>query len=181
MNIALFGGSFDPFHIGHEMIVSKLLDSLLIDKLCIVPTYINPFKENYHLEPNVRYELLSFLYEKNEKIEIIDYEIKEKRKVPTIETIEYLASKYQLDTIYLVIGADNFNTISKWQNYTKLKQYVQFVVVTRSGYTITNTSDNCIKIELDIDVSSTQLRDELNLDLIPKKLQKRIQKLWKND
>ena len=84
MNIALFGGSFDPFHIGHEAIVSKIIDNLLIDKLFIIPTYINPFKEKYHLEPKIRYELLCELYEKDENIEILEYEIEQKRKVPTI-------------------------------------------------------------------------------------------------
>lgn len=181
MDIALFGGSFDPFHIGHESIVVKLLESLKIETVFIVPTYLNPFKKSYCIEPTLRYELLNDLYKNNNKVKIIDYEVNAKRKVPTIETIEYLTSKYQLGTIYLVIGTDNFNSIDKWDQYEKLKEYVKFVVCTRSGYVITNNNDDYTMIELDIDISSSQIRNELNLDLIPKKLQKRIKKLWKKD
>lgn len=181
MNIALFGGSFDPIHIGHEAIALKLLETLDIEKLFITPTYINPFKDKYFLEPELRYELLTILFEENDFIEVLDYEVEQKRKVPTIETVEYLLSKYQLDTIYLVIGTDNFNTIFKWDNYEKLKQYVKFVVVTRTGYTITNEVDDYIQIKLDFNVSSTELRKSLDLNLIPKKLQKRIEVLWNKD
>mgnify|MGYP000160938529 CR=1 FL=1 len=181
MNIALFGGSFDPFHIGHEAIVSTLLDRLEIEKLFITPTYINPFKDSYKIDPVLRLELLEELYASSNKIEILSFEVEQKRKVPTFETIEYLISKYQLDTIYLVIGADNFNSIDKWTHYDTLKKYVTFVVITRSGYTIENRTDSYIQIELDFDVSSTELRENLDLNLIPKKIEKRIEKLWKKD
>jgi nicotinate-nucleotide adenylyltransferase len=181
MNIALFGGSFDPFHVGHEAIVIKLLNTLPIEKLFIAPTYINPFKDSYMIEPQMRLEILRELYEKESKVQILSFEVDEKRKVPTIETIEYLTSKYQLDTIHLVIGADNFNTIFQWNRYEELKKLVVFVVITRNGYNITNKVDNYIEIKLDFDVSSTELRENLNINLIPKKIQKRIKKLWKKD
>lgn len=181
MNIALFGGSFDPFHMAHESIVKKVFETLDIDKLFIVPTYINPFKEKYHLKPIVRFDLLNELYSDNENIEILDYEIKEKRKVPTIETIDYLVSKYDLDTINLIIGADNFKSISKWNDYERLRKMVTFVVVTRNGYEIDNSKDKYIQIELDINLSSTELRDTLDVSKIPIKLQKRIQEFWNKD
>lgn len=47
MRVAIFGGSFDPPHIGHEKIIQKALEKLDIDVLFVVPTYLNPFKKNF--------------------------------------------------------------------------------------------------------------------------------------
>ena len=51
MKIAIFGGSFDPIHIAHKKIVETALKELDIDKLIIVPTYLNPFKKDFLFEP----------------------------------------------------------------------------------------------------------------------------------
>lgn len=181
MNIALFGGSFDPLHIGHETIIESLEKNLDIEKVFLVPTYLNPFKKSFHLDGKDRLSLLQDMYARDNKIEIIDYEVKQERAVPTIETIEFLKSKYQLDTIYLVIGADNFISIKKWNNYEELRKLVSFVVITREGYEITNQEIEYQKIEVNIDISSTQLRENLDLNYIPQKIQKRIEKLWKKE
>lgn len=50
MKIAIFGGSFDPIHIAHKKIVETALKELDIDKLIIVPTYLNPFKKDFLFE-----------------------------------------------------------------------------------------------------------------------------------
>ncbi|MBO7475437.1 MAG: adenylyltransferase/cytidyltransferase family protein, partial [Campylobacter sp.] len=54
MKIALFGGSFDPPHTGHEKIVRLVLANLNIDLLVIMPTFLNPFKEKFSAPPNLR-------------------------------------------------------------------------------------------------------------------------------
>ena len=181
MNIALFGGSFDPFHTGHEAIIESLYKYLDIEKVFLVPTYLNPFKKSFHLQAQDRLSLLKEIYENDNKINIIDFEVKQERAVPTIETIEYLKSKYQLDIIYLVIGADNFLSIKSWNNYEKLSKLVHFVVITREGYAINSQDIKYIQIEVSVEVSSTQLRENLDLKYIPQKIQKRIEKLWKKE
>lgn len=55
MNIALFGGSFDPPHKGHEAIIKEALKKLDIDKLIIMPTFINPFKQNFSADEKQRF------------------------------------------------------------------------------------------------------------------------------
>ena len=61
MDIAVFGGSFDPPHIGHEQIVNLALQELKVDKLFMIPTFLNPFKDSFHLSPNKRFELLPYV------------------------------------------------------------------------------------------------------------------------
>ena len=61
MKIALFGGSFDPPHFGHDAIVKKALQSLDIDKLIIIPTFISPFKSSFKADEKKRFEWVSLI------------------------------------------------------------------------------------------------------------------------
>ncbi len=159
--IALFGGSFDPLHIGHEAIVKSLLEIKQIDKVMIMPTFLNPFKSKSSVSAEERFRCLKNHFDKFENVEVSDYEVLQKRKVPTIKSVEYLLKKYK--KIYLVIGADNLASLKKWQNYEKLNELVTFIVASRNGIKIPK---EFLTLDIDIDISSTQLRR--------KKMQQRI-------
>lgn len=169
MNLAIFGGSFDPVHIAHEQIVYKALESFDIDKLEIVPTYLNPFKSSYDLSPKKRYELLVKTFQENEKINICDFEIKQNKKVASIKTVLYLKQQYNPSKIYLIIGADNLINLHKWYKIDELKKLVEFIIVTRPGYNL-DINKNFKVLNVSIDISSTKLRDKVNMDFIPKKI-----------
>ncbi|MGM0519255.1 MAG: nicotinate (nicotinamide) nucleotide adenylyltransferase [Campylobacterota bacterium] len=169
MNLAIFGGSFDPVHIAHEQIVYKAIDSFDIDKLEIVPTYLNPFKSSYDLSPKKRYELLVKTFYANDKIDICDFEIKQNRKVPSIKTVLYLKKLYNPSKIYLIIGEDNLENLDKWYKIDELKELVEFIIVTRPGYNLDINKDFKV-LNVNIDISSTKLRDNINLDFIPEKI-----------
>ena len=70
MRIAIFGGSFDPLHIAHVAIVHSALNKLDIDKLIVVPTYLNPFKNSFYLDPATRLILLQKVFNKIKNVEI---------------------------------------------------------------------------------------------------------------
>jgi len=182
MDIAVFGGSFDPFHIGHEKIVTKILQQLCIDKLFIIPTFLNPFKTKSHLCANDRLKLIQELYKNNPKIDIIDFEVNQKKKVTTFETIKYLQTKYNTDKIYLIIGADNLKDIHLWYNFKNLNKLVQFVVISRDNITLENKYiTNPIYINIKENISSSLLRKNMELKYIPKKIQQKVNKLWKQE
>ncbi|MEA3352794.1 MAG: nicotinate (nicotinamide) nucleotide adenylyltransferase [Campylobacterota bacterium] len=181
MNIAIYGGSFDPPHIGHEAICYKVFDVLDIDKLIVVPTYLNPFKKSYHLMPKQRLELLSILFEDDENILVDDFEIKQNKATPSIETVSYLKSIYKPDNIYLIMGADNLEKLHLWKDFEKLKQLVTFVVITRQGYEVKNDIIRFISIDMDISVSSTSLREELRSEFIPKKILNKVKEIWNKE
>jgi nicotinate-nucleotide adenylyltransferase len=178
-NIAIFGGSFDPIHIGHEMIINKCLVRLDIDMLYIVPTFLNLFKNKAYLDANIRFHLLNKLFKDNKKINISDYEIKQNKPVPTIETVKYIKNTIAIDKIYLIVGADNLNKLHLWKRIEELKQLVQFVVISRDHKKLKDDIIQFIKIDLNIKVSSTQVRNDLILEYIPLKIQKEVEKLCK--
>jgi len=172
--IALFGGSFDPPHIGHIGIVTQLLTIKDIDKVVVMPTYLNPFKSGYHAPAELRLQWLKSIFASSKRVDISSFEVDLQRSVPTIESVKYLLTQYK--KIYLVIGADNLNTLCKWANYNELETLVTFIVATRDGIEIPN---NFLKLELNEDISSTVLRKNIDIQKIPKISSKEIIKFYK--
>lgn len=166
MRIAIFGGSFDPIHIAHVAIVEKALIKLNIDKIIVVPTYLNPFKNSFYLEPKTRFELLKKVFQKFEKVEISDYEINQQKTSYSINTVNYLKNLYNPSKIYFIIGEDNLINLDKWQDIDKLKKLVEFVVASRNGFK-NQKAKEFKSLDISIDISSTSLRNETNLDYIP--------------
>jgi nicotinate-nucleotide adenylyltransferase len=171
MNLAIFGGSFDPPHLGHEQIIKKALETLDIEKLLVVPTFLNPFKKDFFLTPQKRLKLMNILCKDLKKVEICDYEIRQNKAVQTIETIKYIKSNFKnYKTIYLIIGADNLKEFHLWDRYEEIIKLVKVVVVTRDDIKF----DGFLTLKINSPISSTKLRKNLNLDLIPTKIQPQI-------
>ena len=80
----------------------------------------------------------------------------------------------------MIIGADNMKDLNKWDSIDELKSLVHFVVASRDGF----VSDNFIKfknLKIDINVSSTMLRDKIDLDFIPKQIKEDIINLQRKE
>lgn len=153
MNIALYGGSFDPPHIGHLRVVEAALASLPINRLIIVPAYQNPLKQKVCVSAEKRLEWLKMLFAQMPKVEISDFEISQNRSVYTIETVKHFRNDFE--TIYLIIGADNLETLSQWHCYEELNTLVTWVVATRAQ---TSVPDGMIRLDVDVPISSTECR-----------------------
>ena len=178
MQIAIFGGSFDPPHIGHQTIIKRAIKKLDIDLLIVVPAFLNPLKVKSFLDAKTRFKLLKKLFSKNKKIKVSKYEIKQERPVYSIETIKYIKEKYNPSKIYLIVGADNYKTFHLWDKYQEIKELVTLVVVTRDGYTY-EINDEIKRLKVTIKISSTELRNTFNISYIPKKIRDDIKKIWK--
>ncbi|MCF6174032.1 MAG: nicotinate (nicotinamide) nucleotide adenylyltransferase [Campylobacteraceae bacterium] len=171
MKIAVFGGSFDPPHVGHEQIVYEALKALHVDKIFVIPTYLNPFKDSFGVPANLRLEWLRNLFKGNGKVKVLDYEVRQKRAVATIETIKYLLKNYGIEKIYLIIGADNYEKLPLWYSYDELKSLVEFVIATRDDIILPKELK---KIKINANISSSKLRKHLNASFIPKSIKKEV-------
>ncbi len=164
MKVAIFGGSFDPPHVGHQQTIEKALIELDIDLLLVIPTYLNPFKDKSFTPAHIRLEWMKKIVKKYSKVKVVDYEIKLNRQVASIESVEYIIKLYNPSKIYLIIGADNLKKLPHWQNYNKLKNLVEFVVAQRGNIEIPT---NLKKLDINVNISSTNLRDKLNKKYLP--------------
>ena len=176
MKAAVFGGSFDPPHIGHEEIIKKALQNLDIEVLFVVPTYLNPFKKKFFASEKLRLKWVKKLLSSYPKTKIITYEVEKKRSVPTIETIKYLKSNYDLDKIYLIIGADNLKSLNRWQDYEELKKLVRFVVASRDDISV---PDHLQKLQINANISSTELRSDPKIEFLPKSIANEVVEYYK--
>jgi len=164
--IALFGGSFDPPHIGHEAIVKAALNFKDISKVVVMPTYLNPFKSVAHHSSEQRFKWLQEMFIRYQNVEISRFEIDQNQSVASIYSVKYLLKKYF--KIYLIIGADNLATLKKWHEYEELKEHVTFLVATRNNILIPKSY---LTLNIDEDISSTQIR------ITEQQLQNRIQNI----
>ncbi len=94
MKIALFGGSFDPPHAGHDAAVKAILSSLKPDLLVIMPSFLNPFKKSFSAPPQLRLRWCRALWSDAPGVEVSDYEISQNRSVSTIQSVKFLLEKY---------------------------------------------------------------------------------------
>jgi len=172
--IALFGGSFDPPHIGHKAIVEVLQKERYIDKIIIMPTFLNPFKSSSHASSALRFRWLQTIFNGFSDVEISDYEVKQNRAVSSLETVHYLLKRYK--KIYLVIGADNVASLETWNNFTELNSLVTFIVALRNDIEIPK---HFISLNIDEKISSSELRKNMKISKIPKECAVEIQQYYK--
>ncbi len=181
MKIALFGGSFDPPHNGHNSVVLEALEKLDIDKLVIMPTFINPFKRKFAADEKQRFLWATKLWNDLPKVEICDFEIKQKRPVPSIQSVEYLYKIYQPSKFYLLIGADHLEKLHLWHNFKKLNSLVEFVIANRNGIPIPKKFKD---LKTDVKIASSFIRNTLDTHEICKEIQNEVksyyEKLQKN-
>jgi len=175
---AIFGGSFDPPHICHEEVARLCLQKLELDRLCVVPTFLSPFKNSFTAPPESRYDWLCKIFKKYENITVLDFEIKKQRAVYMIETVCEIAAmlgKQSCDKIYLIIGSDNLADFKKWHRYDELIELVTPVVVTREGV----LSYEYESIALDCTFSSTQFRSSHDALMLPCEIRDEIMSFYK--
>ncbi len=174
--IALFGGSFDPPHIGHVAIVEAMLKFKDVNRVVVMPTFLNPFKKLSHAPSKLRLKWLREIFSEFKNVEVSSYEVDKNKKVSTIETITYLLNAYQ--KIYLVIGADNLSSLHKWDSYEKLKKLVTIVVVPREGIEI---SRSFLQLNLDVNISSSSLRSNMDIKKLPAHCAKECETFYKEN
>lgn len=176
MNIAIFGGSFDPIHTAHVKIVKKALSKLDISRLIVVPTFVNPLKSNYHIAPQKRYKLLLSVFSSIKQVDISDFEVSQKRSIYSLETVKHLKKQYKAQKIYFIIGADNYEQLPLWNGIEELSNLVEFVVATRNGYDIPMELKT---LDVDVNISSTVLRNKIDYKYIPPEIQNDLKEILK--
>ncbi len=170
---AIFGGSFDPVHTGHLEIINKLKQLDFIDDIIVVPTYLNRFKDKFSAPPKIRLNWLKELFKSEKKVIVSDFEVNQKQKTATITTVKHFLKSY--DKIYVVIGADNLKALHKWQDIDELKKLATFIVATRDDIKI---DESFIKIDVDVNISSTSLREKTDKEYLPGKIANKIERFY---
>jgi len=167
--IAIFGGSFDPPHKGHQLIVEKAVERLEIDQLFVVPAYLNPFKSSSLADASTRLAWCHTLFDPIARVKVDDYEIKEGKSTVTSQSVKHFNQRYHVK--YLIIGSDNLSTLTKWHEFEWLNETVTWVIATRDDHHLdTDALNQWELLPIEAPMSSTQIREEKDLQYIDEKI-----------
>lgn len=121
MKIGLFGGTFDPIHIGHMILMENVINNLDLDKIYVLPNSNPPHKlENKKTALNLRLKIVNETIKDNPKLEINDYDYRDNEIHYTFDTINYFKKSYPNDEFFFIMGEDSFLDIEKWKNYKEI-------------------------------------------------------------
>jgi nicotinate-nucleotide adenylyltransferase len=138
LKIGLFGGSFDPPHIGHINAAKKAKDDLSLDLLIVMPAYVSPFKTDIKkTSPEIRLEMCKAAF--GDFAEVSDFEINRGKISYTIDTVYHIKEKYPDSEIFLIGGSDIKSSFPKWKNSEKLGELTKLYIIPRDIIPVSST------------------------------------------
>ena len=170
MRIGLFGGTFDPIHIGHMIIMENVINFMNLDKIYILPNSNPPHKlENKKTNINLRLKMIEKSIKNNPKLSINDYDFKDNKIHYTYKTINHFKITYPNDEFFFILGEDSFMDLEKWKNYQEILDENLIIFKRKSGKNssllfkineIKKYNKNIYLIDnLSLDISSTLIRN----------------------
>lgn len=138
MKTCIFGGTFDPPHIGHLLIAQTIIESENFERLIFVPANISPAKKGKIISSSKkRLDMLNMALTSNENFEISDFEISKGDVSYTIDTIVEFANTLNLDKkdLYFLMGSDTLGEFHNWKDPKKIMSLCNIIVAIRPGFT----------------------------------------------
>jgi nicotinate-nucleotide adenylyltransferase len=170
MKTVFFGGTFNPPHNAHKIMLSVANNLQNVEKILVVPTNIPPHKtvEGYCASFDDRFEMCNLLCNSFNKAQVSDIEFKRQGKSYTFDTVNILKKEYE--NIAILIGGDMMSTFDTWYNYKELIKMVEILAVRRKGVPDAEFDDMVQRLiaegakitVLDVDlpeISSTEIRE----------------------
>lgn len=133
MRIGIFGGTFNPPHLGHKRLAETMLKAARLDKILIMPTYTPPHKKGSDLASEKdRLNMCRLLF-KESRFQVSDLEITRGGKSYTVDTIRELKKLYPDDELFLIIGSDMLLSFDRWYKFEEILENVTLCVATREN------------------------------------------------
>ena len=136
--IAIYGGTFDPVHLGHIEVAKKVTSIFEIDELLFVPARVAPHKLTRPVTPGIhRYAMLVLATQEESRLLVSTFELEAPDRRYTVDTLAYFKRQFgESADIFFVMGADSWSEITTWREWENLLGLVNHIVVTRPGYDI---------------------------------------------
>ena len=182
--VGIYGGTFNPPHIGHLNAVKRFHSALRLDKVIIIPAGDPPHKKvSDQVDSFIRLEMTKKAFAQfGDDVEVSDFEIRKPGKSYTVDTLSYFASKNR--TLYLLCGTDMFLSFDQWKDFDTIFDLAKIVCMPRDSKSIDTILEKkaeykslynarCIILRGKcVELSSTDvremIRDQLNVDgLVP--------------
>jgi nicotinate-nucleotide adenylyltransferase len=135
MKLGVFGGTFNPPHIGHLIVVESVCDQLHFDKILFVPSANPPNKNDRSIAPAAdRLQMTRLATQGNSRFDVSAIEVQRDGISYTIDTVNELIEMYPRSSLSLIIGADNLLEFETWKSPDEILTKVELVAMTRPGF-----------------------------------------------
>lgn len=165
LKLALFGGSFDPVHLGHLLVARAALEELDLERIFFIPAARSPFKpESEPAGAKERVRLLRLALAGMPKCEVDTQELERGGISYTIETVRRYVAEYPDAVLYWVVGADHVPSLPNWRDAQDLAKLAKFLVVPRPATAKAPLPTPFEGVHLNgfpLAVSSSQLRERI--------------------
>lgn len=171
MRLAIFGGSFDPPHVGHLLAAQDAFDQLSLDRIILVPTAVQPLKVGRTVATALqRLAMARLLVEGDARFEVSSVEVDRAGLSFTVDTLSGFADAYPTAERFLLLGADVLATFAQWREPERVLRLARPVVLQRDGepemapMVLGAASTSVVRLGTRrIDVSSTEIRERVRL------------------
>jgi nicotinate-nucleotide adenylyltransferase len=137
MKLGLFGGSFNPVHLGHLLIARAAIEELELSRVFFIPAAQSPFKPEAQLAPAAeRLRMLRLALAGQPRCSVDDQEVTRGGLSYSIDTVRNYARSYPTKELVYIIGGDHVRLLPKWRAAEELGRLVEFAVVPRPGQVI---------------------------------------------
>jgi nicotinate-nucleotide adenylyltransferase len=167
VRVGVFGGTFDPPHVGHLLVASDAREALKLDRLIFVPAGAQPFKID---RPPVasgqdRVEMLRLAIADDANYVVDDAEINRKGLSFTVDTLEHLSERNPAAKLFLLLGEDLLAGFEQWRNPARIRELATLAAVRRAGPGSSGVEPIAPGVVMvstrRVDVSSTEIRERL--------------------
>ena len=133
MKTLIYGGTFNPPHLGHFKAASAAAEQLSPERLLIIPDNIAPHKEmaDYTPEASQRYEMCALAFQGIKGAEVSDMEIRRSGRSYSSDTVALLREKYPEDELFLLVGTDMLLSFEQWHDFEYILKNVTLAVISR--------------------------------------------------
>ncbi|MCD6413288.1 MAG: nicotinate-nucleotide adenylyltransferase [Elusimicrobia bacterium] len=164
--IGLFGGCFNPPHIGHLVIAQQAMFELDLKKVIFIPSGTPPHKKVPKVSAEARFKMTILATSSNSDFDTSDWEIKKSEKTFTIDALKHFKNILK-DDIVFIMGSDSLADIKTWKNYEAILSQFQIAAGKRPGADFQQIDDEILtKVKLlenpEIPISSTLVRDRIS-------------------
>ncbi|MET0645216.1 MAG: nicotinate-nucleotide adenylyltransferase [Pyrinomonadaceae bacterium] len=134
--IAIYGGSFDPVHVGHTSVARSLLELFGLDEVIFVPAFVAPHKRGRKVSPAFdRHAMLALATQGEESFRVSTAELSAPERPYTVETLASFCESFgESARLFFVMGADSWEEITTWREWERVLALTDQLVVTRPGY-----------------------------------------------
>jgi nicotinate-nucleotide adenylyltransferase len=134
VRIGLYGGTFDPIHLGHLRAAENAREEMSLDRVAFLPAAVPPHRDAPLSAASDRLEMVRLATTPYAAFEAWDHELRRAGPSYTVETVATLLAEHPADSFVLVVGADTWPEIPAWREPERLLALVEVAVVDRPGY-----------------------------------------------